>query len=198
MYYQSGFSTSAAEAERIQPIPEGLMMIAGDARRTPADAADESSFARFNGGYWACFAGGGAPRTDDPAAIPDCAGDEQVEMIINFPQCWDGEYLDSADHKSHMAYPRGSQCPGSHPVRIPALMMAILFPVDDAGTSDWRLVSDMYPSDQPGGASIHADFVNGWDPQIMDRWLDACVRPELDCERGELGGGERLLPPFGR
>jgi hypothetical protein len=43
------------------------------------------------------------------------------------------------------------------------------------------------------GASLHADFVNGWDADIMDRWLDACIRPELDCERSELGGSESLF-----
>lgn len=40
---------------------------------------------------------------------------------------------------------------------------------------------------------FHADFVNGWDADIMDRWLDACIRPELDCERSELGGSESLF-----
>ena len=76
--------------------------------------------------------------------------------------------------------------PGGHP----GDQADVDLPIDGADTSNWRLASDMYPADQPGGASLRADFVNGWDANIMDRWIDACIRPELDCERAELGGGE--------
>jgi hypothetical protein len=72
-------------------------------------------------------------------------------------------------------------------------MQVWLFPVEDADPSNWRLASDVYPADQGGGASLHADFVNGWDADIMDRWLNACIRPERDCERSELGNGESLF-----
>jgi len=190
VYYQSGFG--GVDAESIQPIPEGLMMIAGDPTRTPSDGAGNGQFG-FSNARWGCFNGGGAPETQgDGTTIPDCSSDQSVTAIINFPQCWDGENLDAEDHRGHMAYPAGGQCPDSHPVAIPAIMQMWIFPVDGADTADWRLASDMYPADQAGGASLHADFVNGWDAEIMQRWVDACIRPELDCERSELGGGESL------
>lgn len=190
IYYQSGFG--GVDAESIQPIPEGLMMIAGDPTRTPSDSGNNGRFG-FSNARWGCFGGGGAPETQgDGTTIPDCDSNESVTAIINFPQCWDGQNLDSEDHRSHMAYP-GGQCPESHPVAIPAIMQMWIFPIDGADTSNWRLASDMYPADQPGGASLHADFVNGWDADIMDRWIDACIRPELDCERSELGSGESLF-----
>lgn len=191
IYYQSGFG--GVDAESIQPIPEGLMMIAGDPMRTPSDSGNNGRFG-FSNARWGCFGGGGAPETQgDGTTIPDCDSNESVTAIINFPQCWDGQNLDSEDHRSHMAYPGGGQCPESHPVAIPAIMQMWIFPIEGADTSNWRLASDMYPADQPGGASLHADFVNGWDADIMDRWVDACIRPELDCERSELGGGESLF-----
>jgi hypothetical protein len=37
-------------------------------------------------------------------------------------RCWDGKNLDSPDHKSHMAYPTGNNCPSTHPVRVPQIL----------------------------------------------------------------------------
>lgn len=50
--------------------------------------------------------------------------------------CWDGQNLDSPDHKSHVAYPVtgpqtftgtsvGGDCPSTHPVKIPQLMLEV-------------------------------------------------------------------------
>lgn len=50
--------------------------------------------------------------------------------------CWDGKNLDSPDHKSHVAYPIdgapaftgssvGGQCPDTHPVKIPQIMLEV-------------------------------------------------------------------------
>lgn len=190
MYYQSGFS--GVDAASIQPIPEGLKMLVGDPTRTPAEAA--AAAGGFSNIRWGCWSGGGGPQSQgDGTTIPECSPGQSVSAIINFPQCWDGENLDSEDHLSHMAYPGRGQCPESHPVAIPALMMFVIYPTDDGGTADWRLSSDMYPADEPAGASLHADFINGWDPEIQQRWVDACVRAELDCERSELGDGESLF-----
>ncbi len=36
-----------------------------------------------------------------------CAPGTQVNVRYQAPSCWDGVNLDSADHKSHMAYPVG-------------------------------------------------------------------------------------------
>lgn len=65
-------------------------------------------------------------------------------MIVGFEtsltcvSCWDGKNLDSPDHKSHVAYPVagpqtftgssvGESCPSTHPVKIPQLMLEIVW-----------------------------------------------------------------------
>ena len=194
-YYQSGFA--GLDPASIQPIPTGLRMIAGSAKATPETYANDFQ----SGGRWGCFNGGGGP-TNAGGDIPDC-GDDRVTLVVNFPQCWDGVNLDSADHLSHMAAPRygfggnPATCPDSHPVALPSIMLQIVYQNNGSNSSNWRLVSDMYPADQPGGASVHADFVNGWDPTIMDRWLQNCVRAVRDCERSELGNDQALASRFG-
>lgn len=47
--------------------------------------------------------------------------------------CWDGVNVDSADHKSHVAYPSSGvfettgTCPDTHPVRLPQLMYEVMW-----------------------------------------------------------------------
>ena len=54
---------------------------------------------------------------------------------VFFPSCWDGVNLDSADHKSHMAYPIGEYnngyCPDTHPVHIISLFYELFAPTGD-------------------------------------------------------------------
>ena len=49
-------------------------------------------------------------------APPNCGGGTVLQ--IRFPDCWDGRNLDSADHKSHMAYTVGGGCPSNYPVPV--------------------------------------------------------------------------------
>jgi len=188
VYYQSGFGNWVDPAA-IQPIPTGLMILAGRASATPGNAISQQV------GYWGCFNNGAPTNTGN--VIPTCPSGHSVTMIVNFPQCWNGSNLDSANHASHMAYPSWQGCPASHPVVIPRIMLQVIFPQESHGTGGWSLTSDNYPITERGGASIHADFVNGWDTGIMDRWLENCIRAVKDCERSELGGGQALTFSFG-
>lgn len=65
-----------------------------------------------------------------------------------FPSCWDGVNLDSADHKSHMAYPiqnyNSGDCPASHPVHLVSLFYEMLVSVDQfpyTGAGTWVLAN---------------------------------------------------------
>lgn len=40
-------------------------------------------------------------------------------LVLTFPNCWDGAHLDSANHKSHMLYGQALNCPMTHPVLVP-------------------------------------------------------------------------------
>ena len=53
-----------------------------------------------------------------------------IRLEIMFPSCWDGKNVDSADHKSHMAYPNLVQdgtCPDGFPVRLPTLFYEVIW-----------------------------------------------------------------------
>lgn len=143
--------------EAVQPFPANLKMIAGNAAaRSPQGLSITS---------WQC-----SRSRIRSATIPTCpAGSafrSNLRLVVNFPNCWDGSRLDSADHKSHMAYARDGVCPASHPVEVPALTIQIKYPVSGAGA---ELASG-------GQFSGHADFINSWNQEtlaaLVDRYLN--------------------------
>jgi hypothetical protein len=177
-YYKSGYL--GISPSQINKIPDGLRMIAGDAKAT----GPQSGFV-----HWKCW----NRYTGDFASIPKCDIGDFVTMSVDFPQCWDGVNLDSADHKSHITYPVNGACPSTHPVAIPLITENILYPVpEDGDTSGWRLSSDSYSTDQPGGYSIHADWFDGWDPSIKEAWTNNCIKKGLDCHSHLLGDGREI------
>ncbi len=194
VYYKAGVDDLAS----IQPMPDGLRMISGNAMTTgPQDL-------RYF--QWQCASTQIRSFEDYSNHIPACGIGDHVIMVIAFPNCWDGINLDSADHASHMAYAGaynwptpGLVCPTSHPVPVPSVSYIIQYAVTAAnagpdGTSrDWFLSSDMYDIDaDPGGYSVHGDWFMAWDTEIMQTLTQNCLRGGLHCSDGELGNGWSL------
>lgn len=197
-YYSAGVD----DVSSIQPIPLGLKMIAGNHMAKPGQEQD-SSIVRWHCQSWES-SDGQNPRWS--ASIPQCVAPDRVRMDIFFPSCWNGLDLDSADHKSHLAYPvkassGGMVCPGTHPVPIIRVSFHYAFGVKpdvyDPRTKSslgWRFASDMYDvnATTPGGLSLHGDWFNAWHPEALQKILDVCIRQQLDCHDGNLGNGYRL------
>jgi hypothetical protein len=179
VYYKSGYG-GVAPAD-VRAMPTGLRMIAGDM----ASVAPQSHV------HWECEDLGYASRTDQ---IPDCAPGDRVLMMLEFPQCWDGVNLDSANHKSHLAYPTGRGCPSSHPVAIPVITYNVYTEVGPGqDTADWRLSSDTIDDpDLPGGYSAHGDWFDGWDAGVRDAWIRNCVQAAADCHAHLVGDGRAM------
>jgi hypothetical protein len=190
VYYKTGDWPFMNDGSLIQPLPKGLKMITGDSSSKAPGIANFSCFLPATGEH--------RPGTLGQS-IPTCPAGDFMRVRISFPQCWDGVNLDSPDHKSHMASPiqfwagdpdRQYRCPTSHPVVLPLITFTIDYDVDtNADTSKWRLASDMYDSSLPGGYSMHADWMNGWDTAVSDLWGLKCLREQRDCGSANLGDG---------
>ena len=158
-YYRAA---PGVDPQSVRTFPFGLKMIAGDAYATrpqPGDAAG-----------WTCGARPGL--SDDTPA--DCPGTAPLHLVLTFPDCWDGVHLDSEDHKSHVAYSAGGTCPGTHPVPVPQLTVAVTFPISGPG-HDLRLASGTM-------LSAHGDFLNAWDPAGLEREIAQCIRRGAVCD----------------
>jgi hypothetical protein len=170
-YYRRGGVPGGPEVQ--QPFPIGLRMIAGDHMATSPQPKSQVQ--------WQC--GFGGPRYD---AIPTCNQDE-IHATLPFPNCWNGKDLDSANHKSHMAYaaPSGA-CPADHPVVLPELW----FEIDYIGLTNGA----QYVLSTGGVYSMHGDFFAAWDPQVQRALIANCLNPRKVCE-GITREGNKLIAP---
>lgn len=198
-YYSAGVD----DLSSIQVLPAGLRMIAGQPTTLPGEAQDTAIV------RWHCQTWESSDATNPrfSATIPECKEPDRVRLDIFFPSCWNGKDLDSADHRSHMAYPisgsgrQGTVCPESHPVPVMRVSYHYAFGVKPAvsnpatqSSRGWRLASDMYEvtDTQAGGLSLHGDWFNGWHPGVLEAILKNCIQGELDCHDGNLANGYRL------
>jgi hypothetical protein len=156
-YYRPGVGIDPASVE---PYPHGLMMLGGDQVAAEAQSLDVVA--------WSC--GTGSARAVTP---PTCPDGRPLRMAVSFPDCWDGERLDSPDHVSHVARSRDGACPDSHPVAMPQLLLAISYPVTGAG-HELSLASGSI-------LTGHADFFNAWDEDKLRTEVESCIRRGLTC-----------------
>jgi hypothetical protein len=179
-YYKSGYGIPGV-SPRIQKLPAGLRMIAGDMM---AMAPQTDGHA-----HWGCTNRyiGHHPQ------IVDCDVGDLLQLTVEFPQCWNGRDLDSADHKSHMSYPRNGACPSTHPVPLPDISLNVRWRrTSTLDVRTLRLSSDHYATSAPGGYSAHGDWFEAWEPEIRDAFVEHCINPARDCHAHLLGDGREI------
>jgi Domain of unknown function (DUF1996) len=159
VYYQS----AGKPFRSIKTIPHGLEVVAGDAMAIAPQSLQVTS--------WNC----GADEDDIgmTSSAPTCPR-PTLTIHVNFPDCWNGTTLDSADHKSHLAYhsPNGT-CPAGFPVPIPRVRVNVHYPT--TGGPGVALASG-------GQFSGHADFFNAWVPSELHRLVKTCINAGKICK----------------
>lgn len=186
IYYKNQANEPASS---IQDLPEGLRIIAGNAKgNNPDDAIYAAS--------WRCESwpyDGSRPST---VTMPDCAAADRLLMTVIFPECWNGGELTSSD-QSHMSYAiwqgDGEYCPATHPVVLPQITYNFWWNHPDQSTDGWYLSSDRHETmNMPAGSTLHADWWNGWNRQILSTWTRECLQQSRDCDTGNLGNGTAM------
>jgi hypothetical protein len=156
----------------VRPFPAGLRMVAGNSHAVFAQPLRIT--------YWDC----GLVKTTlygprngfVPAAsssVPDCPPKTTLQLHVNFPDCWNGRELDSANHKSHMAYSVNGRCPPGYPVAVPSISLVYRYP-PSAATGTTILSSG-------GQHSGHADFINTWRQSALARLVETCLDEQHGC-----------------
>ena len=164
-YYKLGRNSGA---EPVQPFPEGLRMLIGN----PNSKVDTGVF------QFTCHVASdlftGDIYSDTFNLDRDCPYGLRVEG--NFPPCWDGLNLYTSD-QSHMSYPAGGsasqgQCPFSHPIRVPQIMLEYTFYTSSWASGEPLSGNLAWANGDTTGYGVHADFDNGWDTDILGAALN--------------------------
>ncbi|MER5875188.1 DUF1996 domain-containing protein [Streptomyces sp. NPDC001910] len=169
IYYKAGVTDYTS----VRPFPKGLRFVVGSPLQSAADFRNHRGFVEG----WEC--GDSFFNVDFPAQCPNRA-DVQLNIRFQAPSCWDGKYLDTPNHQSHMAYPvvnpgtNNNICPADHPVALPMIEFKMAFPVN-GDMSKVKLASG-------AGYSFHYDFFNAWDAPTLKALVDHCVVGGLQCD----------------
>jgi hypothetical protein len=200
VYYKSGYGGVASL--EVEQFPPGLRIIAGDKNSTaPQEHVLFDCITSGDATSYYSPSGGGPSAPDvirNRSSIPtDCPAGRIIQVRITFPPCWDGDNLDSPDHKSHMAYPTLAEgCPSSHPVPLTEIIEHLRYRVGPGGATYYRFVTDLYDLTLPAGYTFHADWWFGWDMPTFDAIVNDCVAAEHDCRMNLVGfTGDALAYP---
>jgi hypothetical protein len=161
IYYKSGINDYTA----VRPFPAGLRFLVGSPSATATEFANAPGYVAG----WEC--GNSYHNIDIPIS---CDPGSNLEIRMQAPSCWNGLYLDTPDHKSHMAYPVNGVCPADHPIALPMIEFKMAFPVS-GDMSQVHLSSGR-------GFSFHYDFFNAWDPATLNAMVTHCINGGLQCD----------------
>jgi hypothetical protein len=179
-------------------LPNGIKFLFGNHPDDPSLAFDSANI------KFMCTGAGtanGEFGSNMLAALQACRGTAgQFEARAVAPGCWDGANLDTADHRSHLAYPVRNvntgqlRCDAGHPFVIAGFTYAAQYTIaatDDPATI--RFSSDAGAPAKPAGWSFHVDYgPMAWDPKVAAMWQDNCINKLLNCSGGNLGNGYKL------
>lgn len=173
------------------PLPNGLRYIFGrDMLNLSAPPTGNFHFVcDGKGGNFATMA----------EALKDCPVGKHLAVVGEAPGCWDGKYLDSPNHRDHVAYQVDTHngyyaCPTTHPYGIPGFSLAPAYRIEAGDdTSKWHFSSDEMAPGQAYGSTFHADWFGAWDDTVLEMWTNGCIQKKLSCAGGALGNGFSII-----
>ncbi|MET7327491.1 DUF1996 domain-containing protein [Nonomuraea sp. NPDC005650] len=148
---------------KVVAAPQFLRIITGNARVGGAEA---------NAG-WTCTGFENRQLTDK---YPLCPRGSRLVRVFDFQSCWDGQNVDSANHRTHVTFPQADGgCPqGFQP--IPALEHRLVYNVPQGP----NFAVDTFPEELHKPVTDHSDFINLMNEQQMGQVVD-CINSGRRC-----------------
>ncbi|MFF5014656.1 DUF1996 domain-containing protein [Streptomyces sp. NPDC001165] len=167
---------------KVTEMPRLLRIITGDAKAFVNGPANANA-------SWSCT---GFEDRQLKDKYPLCPSGSDVVRTFHFQSCWDGRNIDSANHRTHVAFagPDGS-CPEGFRA-IPQLVQRIVYGVaapslNDGGRTVPFFAVDSFPEQLHKPVTDHGDFINVFDEGLMREMVD-CINSGRTC--GARGGDD--------
>jgi hypothetical protein len=151
--------------EPVVALPHHLMMIMGNAKAGAQNGDNVNAKYTCTG-----------QESRITSKYPICGAGSQLVRILDYPSCWNGEDLESANFRDHMAFPdeRGNCGDGFKP--IPALRISLTY-----NQPQGRAFSiDSFPNEQHAPNTDHSDFENFSSPASAEAGAD-CINRNRTC-----------------
>ncbi|MDG9720442.1 DUF1996 domain-containing protein [Streptomyces sp. DH24] len=179
----------------VTAMPRLLRIITGDAKAFVNGTANANA-------SWSCT---GFEDRQLKDKYPLCPDGSDVVRTFRFQSCWDGRNIDSANHRTHVAFAAADgTCPEGFRA-IPQLVQRIVYDVDrpsveDGGRTTPLFAVDSFPEQLHKPVTDHGDFINVFDENLMREMVD-CINEGRECgpdaapqEPGD-GAGEESPEP---
>ncbi|MER7663923.1 DUF1996 domain-containing protein [Streptomyces sp. NPDC096193] len=152
---------------KVTAMPRFLRIITGDAKAfTNGDANANAS--------WSCT---GFEDRQLKDKYPICPEGSQVVRSFKFQSCWDGQNIDSANHRTHVAFANEDGECGDGFQAIPQLVQRIVYDVPPGP----GFAVDSFPEQLHKPITDHGDFINVFDDNVMDELVD-CINNGQKCQ----------------
>lgn len=163
---------------KVTAMPRLLRIITGDAKAFVNGTANANA-------SWSCT---GFEDRQLKDKYPVCPQGSDVVRTFRFQSCWDGANIDSANHRTHVAFQDAEgNCPGGFKA-IPQLVQRIVYGVDapslkDGGRTSPLFAVDSFPEQLHKPVTDHGDFINVFDEGLMKDAVD-CINQGRKCGVG--------------
>jgi hypothetical protein len=161
---------------KVVAMPKFLRIITGDAKAFTNGPANANA-------HWSCTGFENKVQLTDK--YPICPSGSNVVRTFKFQSCWDGQNIDSANHRTHVAFAdAGGNCANGFKA-IPQLTMRLVYSVP-APTIANGVVKNPYAVDGfqeqlHKAITDHDDFINVFDENLMNKVV-TCINNGQRCK----------------
>ncbi|MGW6985376.1 DUF1996 domain-containing protein [Streptomyces sp. NPDC054932] len=151
---------------KVTAMPRFMRIITGDAKAFTNGNANANA-------SWSCT---GFENRQLKDKYPVCPKGSDVVRTFTFQSCWDGKNIDSANHRTHVAFPdKNGRCQNGFKA-IPQLVMRLTYGVAPGA----RFAVDSFPEQLHKPATDHDDFINVMSNNLMNKAV-GCINDGRNC-----------------
>ncbi|MDT0567778.1 DUF1996 domain-containing protein [Streptomyces sp. DSM 3412] len=161
---------------KVVAMPRLLRIITGDAKAFVNGPGNANA-------SWSCTGFENKVQLKDK--YPLCPAGSDVVRTFKFQSCWDGKNIDSANHRTHVAFADANGNCAAGFKAIPQLVQRLVYDVDapsvkDNGKTRPFYSLDSFPEQQHKPVTDHGDFINVFDQKLMNKAVQ-CINTGRKC-----------------